>query len=59
MEKVLLVIGDGGEVMDTMGPYYRLGEDYQVVVAAPEKRQYHLVQHELEPGWDITVERPA
>ncbi len=59
MEKILLVIGDGGEVMDTMGPYYRLGEDHQVVVAAPEKRQYHLVQHELEPGWDITVERPA
>ena len=59
MEKVLLVIGDGGEVMDTMGPFFRLGEDYQVVVAGPEKRQYHLVQHELEPGWDITVERPA
>ncbi len=59
MEKILLVIGDGGEVMDTMGPYYRLGEDYQVVVAAPEQRTYHLVQHELEPDWDITVERPA
>lgn len=59
MEKVLLVIGDGGEVMDTMGPFFRLGEDYHVVVAGPEKRRYHLVQHELEPGWDITVERPA
>ena len=59
MEKILLIIGDGGEVMDTMGPFYRLGEDYQVVVAAPEKRIYHLVQHEIEPGWDITVERPA
>ena len=59
MEKILLVIGDAGEVMDTMGPLYRLGEDYEVVVAAPEKRVYHLVQHEREPGWDITVERPA
>jgi protease I len=45
--------------MDTMAPMYRLREDYQVVVAAPERRRYHLVQHELEPGWDVTVERPA
>jgi protease I len=59
MEKVLFVIGDGSEVLDTMAPYYRLGEKYQVVVAAPEKRRYHLVQHELEPDWDITVERPG
>lgn len=59
VHKILLVIGDGGEVMDTMGPLYRLREDYEVVVGAPEKRKYHLVQHELEPGWDITVERPA
>jgi protease I len=59
MEKILLVIGDGGEVMDTMAPMYRLREDYEVLIAAPERRKYHLVQHELEPGWDITVERPA
>lgn len=59
MDKILLVIGDGGEVMDTMAPYYRLGEEYEVVVAAPEKRTYHLVQHEREDGWDITVERPG
>jgi len=59
MEKVLLVIGDGSEVTDTMVPYYRLGEDYEVVVAAPEKRAYHLVQHEHHPDWDITVESHA
>jgi protease I len=59
VEKILVAIGDGGEAMDTLGPYFRLGEDHQVVVAAPEKRRYHLVQHELEQGWDITVERPA
>jgi len=59
MEKVLLVIGDGGEVMDTMAPMYRLREDYDVVIAAPELRKYHLVQHEIVSGWDITVERPA
>ena len=55
--KALIVIGDGAEVLDTMGPYYRLGEDYQVVIAAPEVDSYHLVIHELTPGWDITEER--
>ena len=59
MEKILLVIGDGGELMDTYGPFHRLNEDYEVVVAGPEIRGYHLVQHELEAGWDITVERPG
>ncbi|NQT84427.1 DJ-1/PfpI family protein [bacterium] len=59
MEKILLVIGDGSEVLDTMVPYFRLGEEYKVVVAAPEKRTYHLVQHELAADWDITVERPG
>ncbi len=57
--KVLIVIGDGAEVLDTMGPYYRLGEDYEVVFAAPEVDSYHLVIHELTPGWDITEERPG
>jgi protease I len=59
MDKVLLVIGDGAEVIDTMVPLYRLGEDYQVVKAAPEVRTYHLVQHHHDPGWDITIETPG
>ena len=57
--KVLIVIGDGAEVLDTMAPYYRLGEDYEAVFAAPEVDSYHLVMHELTPGWDITEERPG
>jgi len=55
--KVLLVVGDGAEVMDTLYPFFRLGEDYRVVVAAPQRRGYHLVIHELADGWDITQER--
>jgi len=55
--RVLIVVGDGAEVLDTMGPYYRLGEDYQVVIAGPKKDSYHLVIHELDVGWDITRER--
>lgn len=57
--KALIVIGDGAEVLDTMGPYYRLGEDYEVVLAAPEVDSYHTVMHELKPGWDITEESPG
>jgi len=57
MSKVLLVIGDATEVLDTMYPLFRIPEDgFQVDVAAPEKRLYHMVQHEQPPGWDITQE---
>ncbi|MDA0657714.1 MAG: DJ-1/PfpI family protein [Planctomycetota bacterium] len=59
MAKVLLVIGDAAEVIDTMVPLYRLSEDHQVVKAAPEVRTYHLVQHHHDPGWDVTVETPG
>jgi len=57
MEKVLLIIGDAAEATDTLYPYFRLQEEgYQVVIAAPEKRVYHLVQHDGHPDWDITIE---
>jgi protease I len=57
MPRVLLVIGDATEVLDTMYPYFRLPEDgFEVVVAAPERRLYHMVLHERPPGWDITQE---
>lgn len=58
--KVLLVVGDGAEVLDTMYPLYRLQEEgYEVVVCGPEVRQYHMVIHERPPDWDITEERPG
>ena len=60
MNKILLVIGDAAEVLDTMYPLMRLREGgWQVDVAGPERRLYHLVQHDLVPGWDITVESPG
>src|ERR1043166_7668555 len=60
MGKVLLVIGDAAEVLDTMYPLFRIREEgYQAVVAAPEKRTYHLVQHDTHPDWDITIESPG
>lgn len=59
MEKILLVVGDAAEVLDTMIPYSRLAEDYQVVVAGPKRRSYHMVLHEKPDDWDITQERPG
>jgi protease I len=60
MDKVLLVIGDAAEVLDTMYPLHRIREDgFQVVVAAPARRVYHLVMHDRHPDWDITVESPG
>ena len=57
MDKVLIIIGDAAETLDTMYPYYRLQEArFQPVVAAPEKRRYQMVMHEVKPGWTITKE---
>lgn len=56
-KRVLIVVGDATETLDTMYPYYRLQEAGLVpVVAAPEKRQYQMVLHEVRPGWTITRE---
>src|SRR3954464_10186706 len=55
--KVLIVVGDATETVDTLYPYYRLQEDgFEPVVAAPEKRRYQMVLHEVKPGWTITKE---
>ena len=56
-DKVLIVVGDATETLDTMYPYYRLQEaGFEPIVAAPEKRQYQMVLHEVKPGWTITKE---
>lgn len=55
--QVLIIVGDASETLDTMYPYYRLQEaGFQPVVAAPEKRRYQMVLHEVKPGWTITKE---
>ena len=62
--KVLMPIGDATEAMDTLYPFFRLAEEgYEVVVAGPETRLYHMVLHEVPPNsdvpWDITREMPG
>ncbi len=55
--KVLIIVGDATETVDTLYPYYRLIEGgFEPVVAAPEKRRYQMVLHEVKPGWTITKE---
>jgi len=57
MNRVLIIVGDAAETIDTLYPYYRLQEDgFVPVVAGPEKRRYQMVLHERKPGWDITKE---
>ncbi len=57
MSQVLIIVGDATETVDTLYPYYRLIEGgFQPVVAAPEKRRYQMVLHEVQPGWTITRE---
>lgn len=57
MNKVLIIVGDATETVDTLYPFYRLQEDgFTPVVAAPEKRRYQMVMHEVRPGWTITKE---
>ena len=57
---ILLVVGDAAEVLDTFYPLFRLREEgYTVHVGGPERRLYHLVQHDRHPDWDITVESPG
>ena len=47
--KVLVIVGDATETVDTLYPFYRLIEGgYQPVVAAPEKRKYQMVMHEVD-----------
>jgi len=57
MDQALIIVGDAVETMDTLYPYYRLQEEkIRPVVAAPERRRYPMVMHEVSPGWSITRE---
>lgn len=58
MDKVLIIVGDATETIDTLYPYYRLQEDgFEPVVAGPQKRRYHMVLHEIAADWDGGVTR--
>ena len=56
-DKVLIIVGDATETVDTLYPYLRIQEEgFTPVVAAPQARRYQMVLHEVPLGWDITRE---
>lgn len=55
--KVLIIIGDASETVDTLYPFYRVMEEgIEPVVAGPNRQVYNMVMHEVKPGWTITKE---
>ena len=56
--KVLIIVGDATETVDTLYPYLRVQEEgFVPVVAGPEARRYNMVLHEVPAeGWDLTRE---
>ena len=55
--KVLIIVGDATETVDTLYPYYRLIEGgFEPVVAGQERKRYQMVLHEVKPNWTITKE---
>jgi len=55
--KVLIIVGDAAETVDTLYPYYRLQEaGFAPIVAGPKRQTYQMVLHEVKPGWTITKE---
>lgn len=57
-DKVLIIVGDASETVDTLYPILRVEEEgFRPVVAGPQKRRFQMVLHEIpEKGWDITRE---
>lgn len=59
-QRVLIIVGDGGESYETWFAVHRFQEaGWETHVAAPSKRRLNLVIHDFEPGWDTYMERPG
>jgi protease I len=60
MVKILMVTGDAGEAQEIYYAKFRLEEEgWNVQIAAPEKRAFHSVVHDFEPGFDTYTEKPG
>ncbi|WP_330328618.1 DJ-1/PfpI family protein [Streptomyces sp. NBC_00536] len=58
--KILIVTGDAAESLEVIYPYQRLREEgYDVVVAAPSRKQLRFVVHDFEEGFDTYTEKPG
>ena len=60
MTKILMITGDAGEAQEIYYAKFRLEEEgWKVSIAAPEKRVFHSVVHDFEPGFDTYTEKPG
>ncbi|GIW89405.1 MAG: protease [Isosphaeraceae bacterium] len=60
MTRILILTGDAGEAQEIYYAKFRIEEEgWQAVIVAPERRVFHSVVHDFEPGFDTYVERPG
>jgi protease I len=60
MANILLLTGDAGEAQEIYYAKFRLEEEgWKVRVAAAEKRVFHSVVQDFEPGFDTYTEKPG
>ena len=60
MVKILILTGDAGEAQEIYYAKFRLEEEgWQVDIATTEKRVFHSVVHDFEPGFDTYTEKPG
>ncbi len=60
MVKILMLTGDAGEAQEIYYAKFRLEEEgWLVHIAMPEKRVFHSVVHDFEPGFDTYTEKPG
>ena len=60
MVKILMLTGDAGEAQEIYYAKFRLEEEgWHVQIATTEKRVFHSVVHDFEPGFDTYTEKPA
>ena len=60
MVRILILTGDAGEAQEIYYAKFRLEEEgWQVNIATTEKRVFHSVVHDFEPGFDTYTEKPG
>lgn len=60
MVKILMLTGDAGEAQEIYYAKFRLEEEgWQVQIVTPERRVFHSVVHDFEPGFDTYTEKPG
>jgi protease I len=60
MVKILILTGDAGEAQEIYYAKFRLEEEgWQALIVTTERRVFHSVVHDFEPGIDTYTEKPG